>query len=126
PGFTDVLRNLVGKVLKKFPKIGKIPWTPLDRERYVCAGLLPATRGGSVSGDDSWGTSTTRSLANRRPSARIDYGFFVGTSCEEGEKGSNLKGVLPKKVLLVWDCCGLSLKEWVNCLAEQATLPSHK
>ena len=57
------------------------------------------------------GTSRTRSLANRRPSARIDYGFFVGTSCEEGEKGSNLKGVLPKKVVLVWDCCGLSLEE---------------
>lgn len=31
------------KVLKKFPKTGKILWTPLGRERYVCASLLPAT-----------------------------------------------------------------------------------
>src|SRR5207237_10536609 len=54
------------------------------------------------------GTSRTRSLANRRPSARIDYGFFVGTSSQEGERGSNLKDLtsfpfpqFPPKTLVI-------------------------
>src|SRR5438045_587584 len=108
PGFTDVLRNLGGEVLKKVSENWKNPLDPLDREgmyaRACCLRRAAVPFLGTIPG----GTSTTRSLANRRPFARIDYGFFVGTSCEEGEKGSNLKDLtsfpfpqFPPKTLVI-------------------------